>query len=196
MGLIKKIRIRRAGARQERPKQLSAPKTDAAVKESMSYSVLAVPKAYSQESQSRFNWMTNEVDSFEHDISRGESATRANNCIIAKPQHELCVSDLGWGEWLFSCFGSPAVVKFDEPTVQLTMASTCTSDDGSEESSVPSCSREGQVLKVKRNSRSIDDVSDITSVPSEDGSESDESEDSYFQEDKVSRKKSVWLEGM
>ncbi|KAL7463514.1 hypothetical protein ACHAXS_003876 [Conticribra weissflogii] len=199
MGMIKRIRIRKVGRRTKLPDSLPPPSLVANEPNQYdaysSLQVVSVPKEYSKANQgARFNWLTNEMDSFQN-ISCGKS--KSNNDhedgfetkdYTTKPTNQTTPysqsGQLGWVSWFTSCFGTPATLQDKDRPEKISLASTEESDDVSGESSVPSCSREGEVLKL-RNTRSIvDDVSDITSVPSEDESDSEnDSEDSFTEEE-------------
>mmetsp|Transcript_20680 Transcript_20680/g.39321 ORF Transcript_20680/g.39321 Transcript_20680/m.39321 type:complete len:221 (+) Transcript_20680:250-912(+) len=197
MGLIKKIRIRKVGRRIKLPDSLPPPPpVDKEPDLYDAYSplqVVSVPKEYSTANHgARFNWLTNEMDSFQN-LSCGKSTSFDSQSEGFKIKDEttkpskattpnLRSDQLGWVSWFTSCFGTSATLQDNDLLEKISLASTEESDDCSGESSVPSCSREGQVLQLRKNKSIVDDVSDITSVPSEDESESDDDSDDFSTE--------------
>ncbi|KAL7519975.1 hypothetical protein ACHAWX_004731 [Stephanocyclus meneghinianus] len=151
---------------------------------SLAFRVVSVPKEY-KETNERFNWLTNELDSFEYKpstdsikavkrVSEGSRVPKSD-----RKQTEVArENDCFGSDWLFLCWGSRPVEK-DAITACTSPRSTETSDDGSGSTSEPPDNKEGEVLEAKP----ADDVSDITSVPSEDYSDSDEDDESSASEE-------------
>jgi hypothetical protein len=131
--------------------------------------VVSIPKAYKEEE--RFNWLTNELDSFQYKPSDSVKANRKagvakseNNAANAEQESDCLVSD-----WLFPCWGSPRITDKDVKTAVTNLESRDETSYGSDSTEVQD-NKEGEVLEAKF----ADDVSDITSTPSEDCSESED----------------------
>lgn len=129
--------------------------------------VVSVPKEYREEE--RFNWMTNEVDSFEYKPSDSVKATKRVNASTTKntsPEIEQTEGDCLVLDWLFPCWG--ASVRLKDKTANESQDETSYSSGSTSQHD----NKEGLVLEAKLD----DDVSDVTSTPSEDCTEdSDES---------------------
>ena len=164
--------------------------------QSLSFRVVSVPKEYVETNQS-FNWMTNELDSFEYhddkggtvDANRKEAAkghddTKNPNNAHDKPSGErdqdTDTATFWLPPWLLACScWSPLPVK-DVATLSTAESSY---DDGSGSTSHRE-NKEGEILKVKTGG---DDVSDITETPSEDCSDSESEEEESLEEVKGKR---------
>ena len=136
--------------------------------------VVSIPKEYREEE--RFNWLTNELDSFQYKPSNSAKATKRASVTTAKTTAvtEQPESDCSISDWLFPCWGSNTrLIEKDVKT-----SSTGVSQDETSYSSGSTSqhdNKEGEVLEAQPE----DDVSDVTSTPSEDCTEdSDESCDS------------------
>jgi hypothetical protein len=134
--------------------------------------IVSIPKAYKEEE--RFNWLTNELDSFQYKPSDSVKATRRAGVAKAEkntgkaPEQE---NDCLVSDWLFPCWGSPRLTDKDGKTAFTNLESRDETSYSSGSTEVQD-NKEGEILEAKP----VDDVSDITSTPSEDCSE-DDSED-------------------
>lgn len=136
--------------------------------------VVSVPKEYREETP--FNWMTNELDSFQYESgdSKRDARNKANNTSQQQPQQQLQDSDCAISDWLFPCWGSP------RGDAKGTIHSTDETSYSSASLSEAPDDRTGQILQVLtgNNKRGgAEDVSDVTSAPSEDFSEESDAED-------------------
>ena len=189
MGLMKKIRTR-CSVHKERPKKPTSDETTPQAAEVEKYEtsafyVVSIPKEYSQESPRSFNWLTNEMDSFEVTPCSTIYDSQTENVEALKPYDDTprLASSMGWREWLFPCFGhSQLPDNSHDPTA------TETSYGGTGSSSEPSCSREGKMLAVPAVN---DDVSDMTSTPSIDSSGSDSNDETSDHGDRPPAKSMV-----
>ena len=151
--------------------------------QSLAYRVVSIPKEYT-ESNERFNWLTNELDSFEYKASAetvkairrvSESSSLSRS---VKEQAEVVPESDWFGPFcLFPCWGSRPIEK-NAVTTHTSPGSTATSSDGSASTAEPLDNKEGEVLEAKP----VDDISDVTSAPSEDYSESDGDDESSARE--------------
>ncbi|KAL3778590.1 hypothetical protein HJC23_007465 [Cyclotella cryptica] len=142
---------------------------------SLAFRVVSIPKEYT-ESNERFNWLTNELDSFEYKPSADTAKSvrrvseRSSPPRSIKEQAEVAPdNDCSLPFWLFPCWGYRITEK-DVVTTRTSPRSTTPSDDGSASTWEPPDDKVGEVLEAKP----VDDVSDITSVPSEDYSDEDD----------------------
>jgi hypothetical protein len=181
MGLITKLKSRHKddkstffAMRRSKPTANNStnPRNDSPKKLNHSLSqltIISIPKEYREEE--RFNWLTNELDSFQYQPTDSVKATRRKAATTTKdePTNDCSVSD-----WLFPCWGS-SIETDVKTTARTSLESADETSYSSGSTSQPPDDKKGKVWEAQPE----DDVSDVTSTPSEDCTEdSDESCDS------------------